>query len=129
MEHKKILVVDDEHEVAALVAKNLEVKGFKVMQALSGREAVSKAKMFLPDLILLDIILPDMDGSEVVQKLRRNDATRSIAVIFLSGIVSQDEEDPESEVRVGGEPYPALPKPFSVQQLLDKIDRVLTNFS
>lgn len=129
MENKKVLVVDDEEKVASLIAKNLEMKGFKVTRALSGREAVSKAKMFLPDLILLDIILPDMDGSEVVQKLKRDAETRSIAVIFLSGIVTQEEGAPDSEVQVGGEPYPALPKPFTIQQLLGKIEQVLANFS
>lgn len=129
MENKKVLVVDDEEKVADLIVKSLELKGFAVMRALSGREAVSKAKMFLPDLILLDIILPDMDGSEVVQKLRKNNDTRSIAIIFLSGIVTREEGGADSEVQVGGEPYPALPKPFTIQQLLDKIQQVLASFS
>ncbi len=119
---KKILIVDDEKEMLELVAKRLVREGYQIFALSRGQEIVAKAKEFQPQLILMDIILPDIDGAEAVKLLQEDNATSGIPVVFLSGIVSRDEKK-EGSVRVGSVDYAALPKPFSVEQLLASIRR------
>jgi len=125
MERKKILIVDDEEEVLLLLEKYLVREGYDVITAATGREAVIKARSLSPHLILMDIVLPDIDGPEVVKKLQEKHETSKIPVIFLSGIVSK-EEGKEPDIKVGNDEYDAMGKPFLVKDLLKKIETAIS---
>ena len=126
MQGKKILIVDDEPEVLEILERKLKLEGFEVFTASSGQLAVDRAVKEQPDLILLDIVLPDIDGSEVVQRIRMHPfVEKKIPVLFLSGIVTGEERNKYMELTVGGQSYPALPKPVTVGDLLDGIRNLL----
>lgn len=125
MEEKTIFLVDDDEEIVSLLQKKLEMVGYSVVVLTKGEHVLQKAKMIVPNLILMDIVLPDIDGAEVVKSLQEDGATENIPVIFLSGIVTKEQNNAPSEVTVGGKTYKAIGKPFSAQQLLDEIKMVL----
>src|SRR3984885_14887544 len=83
MQHK-ILVVDDEPDIVELIAFNLEAEGYAVITATSGLEALNRARAILPDLIVLDVMLPELDGLAVCEILRRLPSTAPIPVIILT---------------------------------------------
>ncbi len=123
MENRKILVVDDDEEVLDLLSRKLAHAGYQVVKAASGKEAFQKAKQYFPDLMLVDIILPDIDGADVVKLLEEDPALRKIPVIFMSGIVSK-EDDVKSYVTVGGIKYTFIPKPFNYEEMLAEIQKI-----
>jgi CheY-like chemotaxis protein len=126
VENKKILVVDDEEELLNLVAETLSNEGYEVTAVTTAEDAVDKAKTLLPDLILIDIVLPDMEGPEAVRALGEESLTGNIPVLFLSGIVTRDEEDKASSVvRVGERRYKALSKPFSAKELIEEVRKAI----
>ena len=127
MESKKILVVDDEEELLDLVAKSLSNEGYEVTTVTTAEDAMDRARTLLPNLILIDIILPDMEGPEAVRALSEDSLTSNIPVIFLSGIVTREERgEASSEVRVGERRYKALSKPFSSKELIEEVQRVMS---
>jgi len=85
----RILLVDDEHEFVELLQYRLDGRGFEFLVATSGLEALNQARRHLPDLILLDILLPDLDGLSVCEILRRQPSTRTIPVILMSALQGQ----------------------------------------
>ena len=121
---RTILVVDDEEEILELCRKKLVEAGFQTITAGRGEEAVTKAKNNVPDLILMDIILPDIDGPEVVQRLKEEGRTQNIPVIFLSGILAPGD-CPTDGIKVGGDFYEVVTKPIRFSQLLENIKRKL----
>ncbi|MFA5261067.1 MAG: response regulator [Candidatus Omnitrophota bacterium] len=126
MQGKKILIVDDDSEVLEILERKLKLEGFEVFTATSGQAAVDRTVKEQPDLILLDIVLPDIDGSEVVQRIRAHPfIEKNIPVLFLSGIVTGEERDKYMELTVGGQSYPALPKPITIGDLLTGIRNLL----
>ena len=125
MSEKIILLVDDEDDILALLEKKLVERGFKVVTANRGRDAIQKARAHLPNLILMDIVLPDIGGPEAVKMIKEDLTTRHIPVIFLSGIVSKEEEDTKMGVQVDGIRYHALAKPFFFQDLYAEIEKAL----
>ena len=126
MSEKKILVIDDEEELLELISKTLSAEGYEVTTGVTAEEAVNKAKALIPDLLLIDIILPDMEGPEAVRILSENPATSNIPTIFLSGIITRDnDENATTEVRVGGRLYKALSKPFSSQELMVEVRKAI----
>lgn len=126
MPEKKILVVDDEEELLELISDTLSAQGYEVTTGVTAEEAVNKAKALIPDLLLIDIILPDMEGPEAVRILSENPATSNIPTIFLSGIITRDnDENATTEVRVGGRLYTALSKPFSSQELMVEVRKAI----
>jgi DNA-binding response OmpR family regulator len=124
MAAKKILIVEDEQETLALLEKKLAERGFVPLKATTASEAIDSARKWLPDLILLDIILPDSDGSEVVKALNSDPLTQAIPILFLSGIVTK-ENGRITEITVGTRRYHAIPKPFTFKELFGQIDRCL----
>lgn len=121
MEKKKILIVDDEENLAEMVKLNLEDTGeFEVRVETEGLQAIAAAEEFRPDLILLDIIMPDMDGSEVANKIKNVQDLKDIPIVFLTAMVSEDEVSSKKGV-IGG--YPFIPKPISVERLVNTIKR------
>lgn len=114
MAGEKILVVDDEEEIRDLIGLYLSQNGFQVTATGNGLEAIQLAAAEKPDLIILDILLPGLDGIEVCQELRRNS---SIPVLFLS--CKGDEADKILGLTVGGDDY--ITKPFSPAELLARV--------
>ncbi|MBU4304108.1 MAG: response regulator [Candidatus Omnitrophica bacterium] len=117
---KKILIVDDEASFTIMVKLNLEETGrFEVRTENKGLNALAAAKEFCPDLIFLDVIMPDMAGYEIAAQLGLDDATKNIARIFLTATVDQEDEGEKS--RDGTALYVA--KPITVGKLLKIIEQ------
>ena len=127
MAYKKILVVDDEEDFLMMLEKRLMEEGFEVITATEGQEAIKKCKRYLPDLVLMDIILPDFDGSEVVKILLKDPSTRDIPVIFLSGIVTPGADNASPEVNIGRSTFQARGNPFPVEDLLNLLEGCITD--
>ncbi|WP_279233187.1 response regulator transcription factor [Desulfallas thermosapovorans] len=113
----RILVVDDEKNIVELIKFNLEREGFQVIAAYDGLEAVKEAQSKMPDLIILDVMLPRMDGLEVCRKLNHNSATRNIPIIMLSA--KGDELDKILGLEIGADDY--VTKPFSPRELVARV--------
>ena len=118
----KILVIDDEEEVVNLYKDFLSKKGFNVLTATDGADGLSIAQKEIPDLILLDVMMPNMDGGEIAQNLLKRPSTRRIPVIFLTGIITQEEEA-EAEKGIGKRFF--LSKTSNIAEILQKIADVL----
>jgi two-component system OmpR family response regulator len=115
----RVLVVDDERTIAELLTTALRFVGFEVRTAATGREALAAAADFHPELVLLDVMLPDLDGFEVCRRLRA-DGDR-VPVIFLTA-----RDAPEEKVRgltIGGDDY--VTKPFSLEEVVARVRTVL----
>lgn len=121
MPGEKILVIEDEHDIRELIAYNLESEGYEIIKAAAGNEGIDKAKRRLPDLILLDIMLPDIDGLEVCRKLKREETTRDIPIIMLTA--KSEDSDVISGLELGAEDY--ITKPFSPRVLIARLRAVL----
>ena len=119
--YKKILAVDDEAHMLRLMEYNLSREGYTVITAGSGREAIEMAHLERPDLVLLDIRMPHMNGHEVFARLKGHPNTTSIPVIFISS-VSDDEEKIRFEAH-------KIQKPFSSSVLIDKVRSVLVEMN
>jgi len=114
MPKKKILAVDDERHIVRLVQVNLERAGYQVVTAFDGREALEKVEAEKPDLVVLDVMMPYMDGFEVLQNLRKNPATRDLHVIMLTA--KAQDADVFRGWQSGVDCY--LTKPFNPMELL-----------
>lgn len=113
----KILVVDDEKHILELIRFNLEKEGFKVLTAEDGAEALNLVRMEQPDLIVLDIMLPGMDGFEVCEMLSQDPSTRDIPIIMLSARAA--EPDKVRGLEKGADDY--VTKPFSPRELVARV--------
>lgn len=125
MASKKILAVDDEERVLALISDILSNNGYDVVTAKSGNAAIRKTKKYLPDLIIMDIVMPDLDGAEAVVLLKENPSTCTIPILFISGTISRQEAALETDFKVGGVSYTALAKPFNMHELLTVVHKML----
>jgi len=126
----KILIVDDEPEILELVKECLENNDYEVVTASDGKEGLAKAQNEKPDLILLDIMMPNMDGGEAVKALKVDSTTRNIPILLLSGVVSSAEETKDQlSVNIEDTYYPAMAKPFELPVLLAKIEELLKKSS
>lgn len=117
----KILVVDDEPDVVELVAFNLKGAGFDVVTAADGAGALKQARLTAPDLILLDVMLPEIDGLEVCKLLRRDAATAGIPVILLTARAA--EIDRVLGLELGADDY--MTKPFSPRELVLRVRKLV----
>ncbi len=117
----KILVVDDEPDAVELVAFNLKAAGYDVVTAVEGDEALKKARMQLPDLIVLDWMLPEVDGLEVCKILRRDSATSAIPIVMLTAKAA--EIDRVLGLELGADDY--VTKPFSPRELVLRVKKLL----
>lgn len=117
----RILVVDDEPDVLQLVQYNLTAADFDVVTASDGMEAVKKARALLPNLIILDLLLPELDGLEVCKLLRRDQNTASIPILMLTAKAA--EMDRVLGLELGADDY--VTKPFSPRELVLRVRRLL----
>jgi len=121
MAKQKILAVDDEEDILELLRFNLTKEGFAVVCAASGEEALKSALSHRPDLVLLDLLLPGMDGLEVAKRLKNDPSTKEIPVIMVTA--KGEEADIVTGLEVGAEDY--ITKPFSRKVLIARVRAVL----
>jgi len=119
---KRILVVDDEPGIVKMVTSRLKANGYEVLSALGGEEGLAKCKQFKPDAVILDIMMPDMDGASVAAELKDDPNTSMIPVIFLSAAVKSSEV-PKSHM-IGGQYIVA--KPFKGEELLEMLKQIFS---
>lgn len=117
----KILVVDDESDVLLIVKTGLQAEGYDVLTASNGPDGLAAAKESSPDLILLDIMMPGMDGFETLQKLKEDDETCAIPVIMLTGL---SERAKIQQALVSGIQFYVV-KPFEFEDLVQKVRTAL----
>ena len=115
---KLILVVDDEPRMRRFMQMNLDLEGYRVIEAGNGLEAVNRVREDLPDLVLLDVMMPEMDGFEALRLIRQ---TSSVPVIMLT--VKGEEDDRVRGLELGADDY--VTKPFSPRELASRIKAVL----
>ena len=118
---KKLLIVEDNTELLELLRLGLKQAGFSISTATNGLEALKKARSLMPDLILLDLVLPELDGFAVCERLRREEATATIPIIMLTGLNSEFTRF--AGLESGADEY--VTKPASADQLLPKIQHWL----
>jgi DNA-binding response OmpR family regulator len=118
---QKILIVDDEPDIVELLAFNLKAEGYEIVTAASGLEALNQARATLPDLIVLDLMLPELDGLAVSEILHRLPSTAPIPIIMLTAWKS--ELSRVIGLATGAEDY--VTKPFSPRDLVQRVNRTL----
>ncbi len=121
MKKEKILVVDDEEDILELVSYNLTRDGYNVICASTGEDGLNTAKSKLPDLVILDLMLPGMDGLDVARGLKNDKNTKDIPIVMLSA--KGEEADIVTGLELGADDY--IPKPFSPRILSARIRAVL----
>jgi CheY-like chemotaxis protein len=124
MSGTKLLVVDDEPDAVQILAKTLLARGYRVITAESGLQAVNLAKLEKPDLILLDILMPDMDGSQVAAALQEDPTTKNIPVIFLTCLITKKTQELGLRYH-DADRYAFMSKPYDLDNLLMEIDRLI----
>lgn len=124
MSRKKVLVVDDEQHIVELIQFNLENSGFDVLTSDNGEDAMKIAIEEVPDVIILDLMLPGIDGFEACKKIRSHEKTGKIPIIMLTA--KSEETDKVLGLELGADDY--LTKPFSVRELVARIKAVLRRF-
>ena len=120
----RILVVEDEPDIAALIAYQLTREGFRVETAATGPDAISAVNRAVPDLMILDLMLPGMSGDEVLEVLREEPATQSTPVLILTA--KKQQEDRIRGLELGADDY--LTKPFSPRELVLRVQAILRRF-
>ena len=119
MPDAQILVVDDEPDVLSVLVLNLSRGGYRVTPVVNGQSALTTAEADQPDLVVLDVKLPDMDGYEVLRRLRRGERTRAIPVILITG-----QWEDEGRAR-GFRADDYITKPFSVRELTSRVETIV----
>ena len=117
----KILLVDDENDFVELISFNLKRRGHEVLTALSGLEALKQARRFLPDTIVMDVMMPDIDGFSICEILRNQPVTKTIPVIMYTALTGQIAR--MNGIQAGADDY--LMKPFKMQELVARVEKAL----
>jgi len=121
----KILAVDDEKHIVRLVQINLQKEGYDVVTASNGREALEQVEREKPDLVIMDVMMPEMGGFEALQEMKANEATSTVPVIMLTA--KAQDADVFEGWKSGADLY--LTKPFNPQELLTFVKRILQDKS
>ncbi|MEW5945612.1 MAG: response regulator [bacterium] len=121
MAKKKILIVDDEESLLSILSTRLKYAGFDVETAISGELALDMARAFAPHLVLLDIMMPGIDGFTVLSMLKNEKKTRSIVIVMLTS--KGDQQAIERALSMGAVDY--IVKPFNPARLVDKVKKAL----
>ena len=122
MPDAKVLLVDDDPVILKLLQVNFEMEGYTVMTAADGVEGLEKARSERPDIVLLDIMMPRMDGLQVTQALKGDDSTKDIPIILLSA--KAQASDIQAGRDMGADDY--LTKPFDPLELLERVGDLLS---
>ncbi|MFH1355232.1 MAG: response regulator [Candidatus Omnitrophota bacterium] len=118
---RKILIVDDEPDLLKVATFRLKKAGYEIINAVNGKEAIELTQQNMPDLILLDLILPSIRGDEVCRQLKNNDKLQHIPVLLFTASTMDDLSAKVKEV--GADGY--LTKPFELEDLLSKVKRLI----
>jgi len=121
MDGKRILLVEDEAQLVEMVKMRLEASGYEVISARDGQEALDKARKDNPNLIILDLMLPKIDGYKVCRMLKFDEKYKSIPIIMFSA--RAQEQDRQMGMQVGADAY--ISKPFEPKALIEKIEELL----
>jgi len=121
MSKETILIVDDEEDILELLRVNLKNEGYNILQTMTGEEAIKIAKNSSPDLVVLDLMLPGIDGLEVTKYLRKTEATEDIPIVMLTA--KGEESDIVTGLELGANDY--MSKPFSPRELTARIRAIL----
>ena len=121
MSNKKVLIVDDEEHIRELIKFNLKKEGYDIEVAVNGREAIEIIKKIKFDLILLDLMLPEIDGLEVCKEIRKNENTSDIPVMMITA--KGEEFDKVLGLELGADDY--ITKPFSIRELIARVKALL----
>jgi CheY-like chemotaxis protein len=120
----KVLVVDDEVDFCYFVQKNLIQEGmFDVITATNGKDGIEIAESELPDIILLDLVMPDMAGEDVAAVLKENPSTANIPILFITALASKDDVVDREDNKIGNNYI--LPKPVRTKKLKETILKIL----
>jgi two-component system alkaline phosphatase synthesis response regulator PhoP len=123
-ENVRVLVIDDEADFCFFVSKNLMKDGlFDVVIATNGKEGIELAKNEKPDIILLDLVMPDMPGEDVAAALKEYDATANIPILFITALATNDDIGDNKESKIGNNYI--LPKPVRTKKLIETIMNIL----
>ena len=120
-EQKRILLIDDHQTVFRLLEAIVRIKGYKLLYAESGQQGIVMARQEQPDLILLDVMMPDIDGFKVCQYLKDNDGPKEIPIMFLTARGAED--DLEMGRKAGADGF--MTKPFQTIEVLKQIEKLL----
>ena|SRR5688572_6655353 len=118
----RILVADDDPSILRLLQLNFELEGFEVQTASDGEEALAKARSSLPDVIVLDVMMPGLDGWEVCRRLKEDEITRDVPVVLLTALGQEKER--RHGLELGAAEY--VQKPFDPDRLVDVVKGTLT---
>jgi len=122
MDKKKILIVDDEKDALFILEKELASRGYSVISADNGSDALKLAKSQYPDIIILDIWMPEMDGTEVAAKLQEDPKTKNIPVIYLSYLFQKIEGEAQGRVVPG---KVLIAKPYDIEELVAQMVKLI----
>jgi len=118
--NKKVLIVDDEPDILFTVGQMLEMKGYSVIKAENGKDCIKKLNECKPDLVVLDIMMPEMSGWDVAAKLKENQDWSNIPIIFLTA------KGDTMSIGMGGlAAHDYIVKPFNVKDLIERIEQIL----
>ncbi len=117
---KKIMVVDDEPDILTTVGKILELSGYEVIRAIDGRDCLSKLNANKPDLILLDIMMPEMSGWDVAARIKENPQWNAIPIVFLT---AKGDVMSKGMGSLAAEDY--ITKPFDIKDLKNRVEKAL----
>ncbi|KAA3636713.1 MAG: response regulator [Calditrichaeota bacterium] len=124
-ENQKILVIDDDTTIVDLIKSILTKEGYPVFTANNGKDGLVKAGEIQPDLILMDITMPDMDGYQATEEIKKNPKLTDVPVVFLTG--KSASEDGGKAFATGGAGY--VRKPFNNQQLRDLVNLIMSSLA
>jgi DNA-binding response OmpR family regulator len=119
---KNILIIEDDEFLRGLINKKLAAEDFNMISAIDGEEGIKKAKEEKPDLILLDLVLPKIDGFEVLSQIKANPSTSAIPVIILSNL--SQKEDMDKGIKLGATDY-VIKAQFTPEEIIEKVKAIL----
>ncbi|MBI4309909.1 MAG: response regulator [Candidatus Omnitrophica bacterium] len=122
----RILLIDDDRDMSHLTSTALMKKGHEVLCFQEAKKGIEEAKRQKPHLILMDVMLPGMDGGQAVKQLKMDPDLKDVPVVFLTALVSADKEGPEEVgIKVDGLTYKTLGKPYEIEQLLKTVEDIV----
>ncbi len=125
---KKVLIIDDNHELTEILLSVFNYNDFTAIAFNDSKKGILAAKEFKPDIILLDIMMPEIDGPKTVSLLKSEPITQDISILFLTGLVSnKDNPSMMGEIRVGNHTYKSIAKPFDNIMLINSVNSILSN--
>jgi DNA-binding response OmpR family regulator len=119
----KILIIEDDRYISKMYQLKLSLEGYEVQVAENGREGVDKVKEFMPDIILLDILMPELDGFEVLKIVKSDDATKDIPVLIMSNLGQEDHVD--KGMKLGAIGY-IVKSQYTPSKVVEKIKSVIS---